>query len=262
MTSFKINDLFAVAGKVVLITGGSRGLGEMMARGFVENGARVYISSRKADACAALAAELSAHGTCIALPADVARMDEIERLVSEIAARESRLDVLVNNAGITWGAPIDDFPEIGWDKVMDVNVKSVFFLTQKLLPLLEQAASDEAWARVLNIASIEGFRVSHDLETPSYFASKAAVIHLTRYLAQKLAVRRIAVNAIAPGYFPSKMTAGIEAELGDKTRAATPMKRFGHPTDIAGLALYLSSAASNFVTGAVCPVDGGLGTIG
>jgi NAD(P)-dependent dehydrogenase (short-subunit alcohol dehydrogenase family) len=262
MAGFKIEELFSVAGKVVLITGGSRGLGEMMARGYVENGARVYISSRKADACEALASELSKFGTCIALPADVGRMDEIERLVAELAGREKKLDVLVNNAGITWGAAIDDFPEVGWDRVMDLNVKSVFFLTQKLMPMLEAASSFDAWARVINIASIEGLRVSHDLETPSYFASKAAVIHLTKYLALKLAARHIAVNAIAPGYFPSKMTAGIEAELGEKTRVATPMKRFGQPQDIAGLAIYLSSAASAFITGAVCPVDGGLGTIG
>lgn len=262
MDSLKIADLFSVEGKSVLITGGSRGIGEMMARGFAANGARVYISSRNAAACEALAAELSQAGSCTALPADVARMEEIERLAGEIAQREGRLDVLVNNAGVSWGAPLDDFPEIGWDKVMDLNVKSIFFLTQKLLPQLAAAASDASWARVINIASIEGFRVSHDLEAPSYSVSKAAVIQLTRVLAYKLAKRRIAVNAIAPGYFPSKMTAAIEAQLGEKTRAQTPMRRFGVPSDIAGLALYLSSRASAFVTGEVCTVDGGLGTVG
>lgn len=258
--SFKINDLFSVAGKVVLVTGGSRGLGEMFARAYVENGAKVYISSRKAEACEALARELSAHGTCLPLPADLSEMSEIERIAEELGKRESRLDVLVNNAGASWGAPLESFPEAGWDKVMDLNVKSVFFTTQKLLPLLKAAASEDNWARVINIGSIEGLHVSHDLESPSYSASKAAVIHLTRVLAHKMAASHIAVNAIAPGYFPSKMTAGIEADLGDNIRAMTPMHRFGRATDMAGVALYLSSAASAFVTGAVIPVDGGLAT--
>lgn len=260
MSSMSISSLFSVEGRVALVTGGSRGIGEMIARAYVTNGARVYISSRKAEACEALADELSQHGTCIALPADVARMDEIERVAAEIGQREGKLDILMNNAGVSWGEKLDTFPEIGWDKVMDVNVKSIFFLTQKLLPCLAAAGSDDYWARVINIASIEGLHVSHELEAPSYSASKAAVIHLSKVLAYKLAPRRIAVNAIAPGYFPTRMTAGIEAEMGELTRAKTPMKRFGRPEDIGGLALFLSSNASAFMTGAVIPIDGGLAT--
>jgi NAD(P)-dependent dehydrogenase (short-subunit alcohol dehydrogenase family) len=260
MSSLTIQNLFSVAGKIALVTGGSRGIGEMIARAYVENGAKVYISSRKAQACEALAQALSQHGTCIALPADIAQFSEIERLADHIAEREGRLDILVNNAGVTWGQLLDSFPETGWDKVMDVNVKSLFFLTQKLLPCLEAAASDTSWSRVINIGSIEGLHVSHGLEAFSYSASKAAVLHLTRVLAWHTARRKIAVNAIAPGYFPSKMTAGIEESLGEKTRAATPMRRFGTPEDMAGAALYLASRASGFVTGATLVVDGGLET--
>jgi NAD(P)-dependent dehydrogenase (short-subunit alcohol dehydrogenase family) len=260
MSSVAIQSLFSVEGRVALVTGGSRGIGEMIARGYVANGAKVYISSRKADACDALAHELSKEGTCISLPADVGRMDEIERVAADIMRLEGKLDILMNNAGVTWGALVDDFPEVGWDKVMDVNVKSVFFLTQKLLPALAAAASDAYWARVINIASIEGLHVSHELEAPSYSASKAAVVHLSKILAHKLAPRKIAVNAIAPGYFPTKMTAGIEEQFGDLTRQKTPMKRFGQPEDIAGLSLFLSSPASAYLTGAVIPIDGGLAT--
>lgn len=259
MSSMKIDELFSVRGKVVLVTGGSRGLGEMMARGYVENGAKVYISSRGAAACEALAKELSAFGECTALPADVSTLDGIEQLASALEKRETKLDVLVNNAGASWGATFDEFPEKGWDKVMDLNVKSVFFLTQRLAGLLEAAARPESYARVINIGSIEGIRTSH-LEAYSYAASKAGVNHLTRLLAKFLAPRHIAVNAIAPGYFPSKMTAGMEEDDVKETVDAAPMKRNGSPTDIAGIALYLSSKASDFVCGAVIPVDGGLAT--
>jgi NAD(P)-dependent dehydrogenase (short-subunit alcohol dehydrogenase family) len=260
MTSLKINSLFSVEGKVALVTGGSRGIGEMIARAYVENGAKVYISSRKAEVCDALAHEMSAHGTCISLPADVSQMSELERLAAEIGKREGKLDILMNNAGVSWGHPLDSFPESGWDKVMDVNVKSIFFLTQKLLPSLEAAATADSWARVINIGSIEGLHVSHGLEAFSYSASKAAVLHLTRVLAWHLAPRHIAVNAIAPGYFPSRMTAAIEDKMGEETRAATPMRRFGSAEDMAGVALYLASRASGFVTGATLTVDGGLET--
>jgi len=257
--NLKITDLFSVAGKVVLVTGGSRGLGEIFARAYLQNGAKVYITSRKADACDALAAELSSEGTCISLPADLSRMEEVERLAGELAAREERLDVLVNNAGASWAAPFDDFPEHGWDKVMNINVKSVFFLTQKLKPLLAAAATDEDWARVINVGSIEGLHVS-ELEAPSYCTSKAAVIHLSRVLAAKLAPARIAVNAIAPGYFLSKMTVGLGDDYLNKVASGSRMNRLGQPHDIAGIALYLASRASSFVTGAVIPVDGGLAT--
>ncbi len=255
----KIEELFSVRGKVALVTGGSRGLGEMIARAYVENGARVYITARKAEACDALARELSQIGQCISMPADLSRMEEIERLAAEFGSRETRLDVLVNNAGASWGASFAEFPESGWDKVMDLNVKSVFFLTQRLLPQLEAAGTEQDYARVINIGSIEGMRTSH-LETYSYAASKAGVNHLTRMMAKFLAPRHIAVNGIAPGYFPSKMTAGI-AEADTRTvLEETPMKRMGNPDDMAGIALYLASKASAFTCGAVIPVDGGLAT--
>jgi len=255
----KVEDLFSVRGKVALVTGGSRGLGEMIARAYVENGAKVYITARKAEVCDALARELSGVGACISLPADLSRMEEVERLAAAIAEREPRLDILVNNAGASWGASFSAFPETGWDKVMDLNVKSVFFLTQKLLPLLEAAGSADSYSRVINIGSIEGIRTSH-LETYSYAASKAGVNHLTRIMAKFLAPKHIAVNAIAPGYFPSKMTAGIAEEDTRAVFAGTPMKRMGNADDMAGIALYLASKASAFLCGAVIPVDGGLAT--
>lgn len=257
----RIDELFSVRGKIALVTGGNRGLGEMIARAYIDNGAKVYISARNAEACNALAADLSERGECVALPADLSRMEEIDRLGSEIERRESRLDILVNNAGAAWGGTFGSFPEAGWDKVMDLNVKSVFFLTQRLVKLLEAAGSDDDYARVINIGSIEGMRTS-DLETYSYAASKAGVLHLTRMMAKFLAGRHIAVNAIAPGYFPTKMTAQIPEDANEATLGATPMGRFGRPEDMAGVALYLSSKASGFVCGAVIPVDGGLATTG
>jgi NAD(P)-dependent dehydrogenase (short-subunit alcohol dehydrogenase family) len=255
----KIEHLFSVQGKIVLVTGGSRGLGEMMARAYVENGAKVYISARNAQACTALAGELSPFGDCIAIPADLSKMEEIDRLAAEMRKRERRLDVLVNNAGASWGGAFNEFPEAGWDKVMDLNVKSVFFLTQRVIDLLEAAATSESWARVINIGSIEGIRTMH-LEAYSYAASKAAVNHLTRLMAKFLAPRHIAVNGIAPGYFPSKMTAALGEDGLQEVAEAAPMKRTGSPEDIAGIALYLASRASGFVCGAVIPVDGGLAT--
>jgi NAD(P)-dependent dehydrogenase (short-subunit alcohol dehydrogenase family) len=255
----KIEDLFSIRGKVALVSGGSRGIGEMIARGYVENGAKVYISSRNAAACHQLADELSQFGTCIALPADLSRMDEIDRLGQELEAREPKLDILVNNAGASWGATFDAFPEAGWDKVMDLNVKSPFFLTQRLVKLLEAAASPDDFARVINIGSIDGIHVS-GIETYSYAASKAGINHLTRMMAKFLAAKHIAVNGIAPGYFPSKMTAGIPEEFADISLEQTPMKRRGRPEDMAGIAIYLASKASGFVCGSVIPVDGGYAT--
>ena len=253
-------NLFSLEGKTALITGGSRGIGKMIADGFLAQGARVYISSRKADACEQTAEELSrGGGTCIALPMDVSTVDGARRLAAAYAARESSLDILVNNAGAAWLAGFDDFPEKGWDKVMDLNVKSVFFLTQRLLSLLEAAGSPEFYARVINIGSIEGIRTSH-LEAYSYAASKAGVNHLTRIMAKFLAPRHIAVNAIAPGYFPSKMTDAIDEHGAKEVVDDAPMKRMGHADDLAGIAIYLASRASGFVCGAVIPVDGGLAT--
>ena len=257
----KIEQLFSVRGKVALVTGGSRGIGEMIARAYVDNGVKVYITARKANACDALAKELSRSGECISIPADISRMDEIDRLGREIQQRESRLDILVNNAGASWGADFATFPESGWDKVMDLNVKSPFFMTQRVFELLEAAGSEEDYARVINIGSIEGMRTSH-LEAYSYAASKAAILHLTRMMAKYLANKHITVNAIAPGYFPSKMTDAIPEEESEVIEGHTPMRRWGRPEDMAGVALYLASKASGFVCGAVIPVDGGLATTG
>lgn len=246
--------LFSVEGKIALITGGSRGIGLMIARGLVEQGARVYISSRKADQCAAAAHELDQIGECIALPFDIAAMTGIEGLVSHFGAQEGKLDILINNAGATWGAPLDCYSEQGWDKVMDLNVKSLFFLTQKLLGPLRAAASRDAPARVINIASINGLTNPH-MDNYAYSASKAAVMHLTRHLSSALASDAITVNAIAPGYFPTSMIAHLPL---DKVGASIPLGRVGDGDDAAGAAIFLASRASAWITGAVLPVDGGL----
>jgi len=255
--SLAIQDLFSVAGKTAVITGGSRGIGEMIARAYVANGARVILTSRKAADVEGLAAALGPAAT--ALPADLSQMAEIDRFAAEVARLAPKVDILFNNAGASWGAPFEDFPELGWDKVMDLNVKSVFFLTQRLLPLLEAAASPENLARVINIGSIDGQHVS-PIETYSYAASKAGVLHLTRMMAKYLAPRHIAVNAIAPGYFPSKMTAGIEEHITTHALAATPMARWGTPEDMAGVALFLGSRASAYLCGSTLTVDGGYAT--
>ncbi len=255
----KVEELFSVRGKVVVVTGGSRGIGEMIARVYVENGAKVYITARNAVVCDGLAAELSKFGECISIPANLADMAEIDRFAAAIEARESRVDVLFNNAGASWGAPFDTFPESGWDKVIDLNVKSVFFLTQRLVRLLEAAGTADDFARVINIGSIDGMHVS-GIETYSYAASKAGVLHLTRMMAKNLAARHIAVNAIAPGYFPSKMTAAIPEEWAAESVRQTPMKRIGNADDMGGLAIYLGSKASGFVCGSVIAVDGGYAT--
>jgi NAD(P)-dependent dehydrogenase (short-subunit alcohol dehydrogenase family) len=255
----KIDDLFSVRGKVVLVTGGSRGIGEMIARGFVANGANVYISSRKAEVCAALARELSegqAGGTCTALPADLSRMEEVERLASEIRLREPKLHVLVNNAGAAWAEPLGSFSERGWDRVVDLNLKALFFLTQALLEPLAAAGTPDDPARVINIGSIDGL-IPPGMETYPYSASKAAVHHLTRHLARYLGSRHVTANAIAPGYFPTVMTAWVkerEAELLERI----PARRQGTPEDIAGTALFLASRAGAYLSGAVIRVDGGL----
>jgi NAD(P)-dependent dehydrogenase (short-subunit alcohol dehydrogenase family) len=252
-----MKDLFDVSGKVALVTGGSRGIGEMIAEGYVANGVKTYISSRKAEACDTTAARLSKIGECISIPADLSTAEGIKLLVDEIKSRERRLDILVNNAGANWGVPIEEFPESGWDKVMTINVKSPFFLTQALLPLLENAASAEDPARIIMVGSVDGLNVSQ-LPTFSYGPSKAAVHHLARTLASHLAGRHITANAIAPGLFPSHMTAHIMETMGEKIVQGTPLKRHGRPEDLAGVAIYLASKAGSFVTGVVIPVDGGL----
>lgn len=252
-----MKNLFDVAGKVALVSGGSRGIGEMIAEGYVANGVKTYISARKAEACDATAQRLSKMGKCISVPADLSTMEGIEHLVGQIKGREEKLDILVNNAGATWGAPIEDFPESGWDKIMNINVKSPFFLTQALLPLLENSASPEDPARVIMVGSIDGLNVNQ-LPTFSYGPSKAAVHHLTRVLAGHLASRSITANAIAPGPFPSKMMAATLDRLGDQIRSGVPLKRIGEPADMAGAAIYLASKASSYVTGVVLTVDGGI----
>ena len=254
------SDLFSIAGKTALITGGSRGIGLMIAEGYVRAGAKVYISSRKAEVCDSVAADLSKIGTCISLPADLSTDAECRRLAGEIAERESKLDILVNNAGATWGAPIDEFDDAAWSKVLDLNVKSVFHLTRSLLPQLRAAGSAAAPARVINIGSIDGIHVPM-METYSYSASKAAVHQLTRHLAKRLAPD-ITVNAIAPGPFESKMMAATLDAFGDQIASTAPMRRIGKPDDMAGAAIFLASPAATYVTGVILPVDGGIATVG
>jgi NAD(P)-dependent dehydrogenase (short-subunit alcohol dehydrogenase family) len=253
-----LDQLFSLQGKTCVITGGSRGLGYAMAKAFLAAGARrIYITARKAQACEQAAAELSAGGDCVALPGDISQMAEIERLAAELSAREDSIDVLVNNAGVGWLAPLEQFPEKGWDKVMDLNVKTPFFLTQALLPLLSAGASNKHTASVINIGSIAGIMGATD--TFSYAPSKAAVHQMTRNLATTLAERHIRVNAIAPGRFHTAMTdyakqdaAAYEAEL-----RAIPLHRWGEDPDIMGTALLLASNAGAFITGQIIAIDGG-----
>jgi NAD(P)-dependent dehydrogenase (short-subunit alcohol dehydrogenase family) len=254
-----VKDLFSIEGKVALVTGGSRGIGLMIARGYAENGARVYVSARSADACAEAAAELSKVGTCAALPADLSKLSEVKRLAAELSAREPALHVLVNNAGANWGAPLEEYPDAAWDKVLALNVKAIFHLTVALLPQLSAAATPEDPARVINIGSADGLQVP-SLETYAYSASKAAVHHMTRVLAKKLAPRDITVNAVAPGPFQSKMMAATLEKFGEAVAKTNPRKRIGTPEDMAGIAIYLASRAGSYVTGAVIPVDGGMST--
>lgn len=254
-----MRDLFSVEGKVVLVTGGSRGIGAMIARGFVEAGAKVYISARKAAECAKTAAALSEKGACIAIPADLSTEAGCQALADAIAAREGALHVLVNNAGANWGAPLAEFPDSGWDKVLALNVKGPFHMTKMLLPLLENAGTAADPARVINIGSIDGLQAPA-METYAYSSSKAAVHQLTRHLAHNLAPRKIIVNAIAPGPFESKMMAETLQRFGEGIRASNPLGRIGEPDDMAGTAIFLSSKASAYITGAVIPVDGGIST--
>jgi NAD(P)-dependent dehydrogenase (short-subunit alcohol dehydrogenase family) len=252
-------NLFDLSGKTAVVTGGTRGIGLMIARGLLEAGARVYISSRKADACAAAERELQQYGPVAAIPADLSAEEECVRLAGAIGEREQALNVLVNNAGATWGAPIEEFPAAAWDKVVDLNLKSPFFLTRAFLPLLEAGGTHDDPARVINIGSIDGLHVPA-LPTYAYSASKAGLHHLTRVLARDLGPRQITVNAVAPGPFESKMMAATLKAFGDAITAAAPLRRIGRPDDMAGVAVYLASRAGAYVTGAVIPVDGGLGT--
>ncbi|HJN52014.1 MAG: SDR family oxidoreductase [Pseudomonadales bacterium] len=260
-----MKNLFSIEGKVAVVTGGSRGIGEMIAAGFLANGAKVYISSRKADVCSATAKRLQETygGECVSIPADLSGLDGIETLTKGVESQEERLDILVNNAGATWGEPLDVFPESGWDKVMDTNVKGVFFLTQKMLPLLRKSANAEDPARVINVGSVDGIKTPV-FENFSYGPSKAAVHHLTRVLAAHLVKENIIVNGIAPGPFPTWMlSAGVgfggatEGVDWDSVGKGNPRGRVGTMEDIAGLAIFLSSRAGAFTVGEIITCDGG-----
>jgi len=250
------SSLFSISDKIALVTGGSRGIGLMIARGYVEAGATVYITSRKRDVCDAVADELSEVGRCISLPSDLSTMEGVTFLAREISEREPKLHILVNNAGAAWGEPIETFPEKGFDKITDLNLKSLFFLTRDLLPLLERAATANDPARVINIGSIDGLRVPF-IENFSYAAAKAGVHHLTRMLAVHLGGRMITVNAVAPGFFPSKMTQVLLENYRESFERACPLGRIGQPADMAGIAIFLASRAASYINGAVIPVDGG-----
>jgi len=252
-----MSDLFSIKHKVALVTGGSRGIGQMIARGYVEAGAKVYVSSRKRDACEKVAAELSRIGTCIPLPADCGTQAGCDGLGQALAEREPALHILVNNAGANWGAPLLEYPDAAWDKVLALNVKAIFHLTRACLPMLKHAAAPGDPARVINIGSIDGLHVPL-LETYAYSASKAAVHHLSRTLAVRLAPDNITVNAVAPGPFESKMMHETLERFRDSIVGGCPLGRIGEPEDMAGVAIYLASRAGAYVTGAVIPVDGGI----
>ena len=247
--------LFSLKGRSALITGGSRGIGRMIAEGFLAQGARGYMSARKAAACDQTAKELSAFGHCVSLPADVSTLAGAQALVDAYAKHEGSLDILVNNAGAAWGAPYAEFPESGWDKVVDLNLKTPFFLTQALTPMLKKAATDHL-AKVINIASIDGISVNPQ-ETYSYAASKAGLIQLTRRMALRLAQERIVVSAIAPGAFASDMNKDAR-DHGDEVKARIPAGRIGEPEDMAAAAIYLASRAGDYVMGSTLVVDGGV----
>jgi len=258
-----MNNLFSIEGKIALVTGGSRGIGEMIAAGFLANGAKVYISSRKAEVCDETANRLQEQygGECISLPADLSNLNGIQSLVNSLPDGE-KLDILVNNAGASWGEPIDEYSEKGWDKVMDTNVKGVFFLTQKLLPLLRSSATAEDPSRVINIGSIDGIKTGL-FDAFSYGPSKAALHHLTRVLAASLVKENIIVNAIAPGPFPTWMLStgvggGGDLDINwDEVGNSNPRGRVGTPEDIAGLAIFLCSRAGAYTVGETITCDGG-----
>ena len=250
-----IENLFRLDGKVALVTGGSRGIGLMITQGLIESGAKVYISARSVETCEQVAAEMNAlkQGECIALPADLSKLENIQALVQSFSKLEPHLDILINNAGATWGAQLGKFPEKGWDKVMDLNVKSPFFLTQALLPLLKSGASQEDPSRVIMISSVAAVS-SDSISAYSYGPSKAAIAQLGKILAKDLVKEHILVNTIAPGVFESKMTSHMDLEAVAKE---TLVGRIGRSTDIAGLVIYLCSKAGGFMVGNYIPIDGG-----
>lgn len=252
-----MKNLFSIEGKTALVTGGSSGIGAMIARGYVENGAKVYIASRKKDVCEDVAADFSRFGTCVAIAADLSTEPACRTLAEEIAEREGKLDILVNNAGANWGEDISTFPDAAWDRVLNLNVKGIFHLTRCLIPTLASAGTADDPARVINIGSIDGLKAP-TLETYSYSASKAAVHHMTRVLAKKLAPQHITVNAVAPGPFQSRMMRATLEQFGDSIAKTNPLGRIGQDEDMAGIAIFLASRASAYMTGTVIPVDGGI----
>jgi NAD(P)-dependent dehydrogenase (short-subunit alcohol dehydrogenase family) len=252
-----MKNLFSLDGRVALVTGGSRGIGYMITQGLLEFGcSRVYISSRKAAQCDAAAAQLSEFGECISVPGDVSTLEGINALVSQITAREGALDILVNNAGAAWGESWDTFPESGWDKVVDLNLKAPFFLTRELTPLLKAGVRDGHLAKVINVASIDGISVNM-LETYSYAGSKAGLIHMTKRMALHLAKDGIVMTAIAPGAFASEMNKAAR-DHGDALASGIPARRIGTTEDMAGAAVYLASRAGDYVLGSTLVVDGGV----
>ena len=253
------NDLFSLAGRTAVVTGGTRGIGEMIATGFLQHGAKVYVTSRKAEACDATQKKLSEFGECVATPSDLSTKEGIDQFADWLGERETAVDILVNNAGVAWGAPLESFPEHGWDRVMDLNVKSLFFLTRQFLPLLRQGARAQGTGRIINIGSIDGLAPPMEVDNYAYPASKAAVHHLTRVLAARLAPDNITVNAIAPGPFESKMTAFVlDTDEGrDWMVGNIPLGRIGTPEDMIGLSVFLASKASSYITGVTIPLDGG-----
>tara|TARA_R110000772_G_scaffold268731_1_gene398338 strand:- start:47156 stop:47938 length:783 start_codon:yes stop_codon:yes gene_type:complete len=256
-----MNKLFDISGKIALVTGGAQGLGRMIAEGLVDAGVRVYITSRKADVCELAASEMSERGQCIGIAADLSSPEAAIALANEIKARESQLDIIINNAGKTWGAPLDEFPDKAWASVMAVNVQGPFTLVRELLPLLEKSGAKDVVdpARVMNIGSLAGKKVER-LDAYSYVASKAAIHHLSKEMAAVLAERNIAVNTIVPGYFPTKMTAHIRGDDEESQKLATriPLGRMGAAEDIVGLCIFLSSRAGAYITGGELVLDGGI----
>jgi NAD(P)-dependent dehydrogenase (short-subunit alcohol dehydrogenase family) len=252
-------DLFDLSGKYALVTGGTKGIGTMIARGLLQAGARVVISSRNADACAEAQQLLSEFGDVQAIPADLSKHDECQRLADLVKAGSERLDILVNNAGAMWREPLETFPDEAWDTVLDLNLKSPFWLVQALLPALRRAGTADDPARVINIGSIAAVHVA---ESPnySYASSKAGLHQLTRVLARELGPQHVTVNAVAPGPFPSRMMASTLEAVGDTIAAKAPLRRLGRDDDMAGIAVFLASRASSYLTGAIIPVDGGIAT--
>ncbi len=251
-----MKDLFSLEGRTALVTGGSRGIGKMIAQGFLEQGAKVYITARKAPVCDQTAEELSQYGECVSLPHDLSSVAGCETLAAELSTHETKLDILVNNAGAAWGADFDEYPESGWDKTMDLNVKSLFFLTQKLHAIMKAAARADRPGKVINIASIDGIKIN-PWETYAYQASKAAVIHLTRRMAARLIEDNICVSGIAPGAFPSEMNRAAK-DMGEAVAKMIPAKRIGRAEDMAGAAVFLASKAGDYVVGDTLAVDGGV----